>query len=225
MLHDKLQLVDSFKNWAKVRKFGAGNVIIYQGEVPRSVHMIMKGFVKVYAISAQGEEQIVAFHVPGEVFPSSWIFNKSPGAMFFYEALDDVEVLNIQKEIFIQRLQSETKLQTLILDYFAGNYASSLIRIHALEQSRARDKLLFTMFFLSMRYSNGSQSKIVDIPFPLTHQNLASLVGLTRETTAMEMNRLKAEGIINYRKQMYRINVDKITPLMGEDSFKNISVV
>jgi len=224
MLNEKTQLVDSFKNWAKVRKFGPGNVIIYQGEVPRSVHMIVKGFVKVYAISPQGEEQIVAFHVPGEVFPSSWIFNKSPGAMFFYEALNDVELLNIQKEIFTQRLQAEPKLMSQMMDYFAGNYASSLIRIHALEQSRAREKLLFTMFFLSMRYSNGSHTRIVEIPFPLTHQNLASLVGLTRETTAMEMNKLKAEEIIDYRKQIYKINVDKLTALMGEDSFKNIAV-
>jgi CRP-like cAMP-binding protein len=112
-----------------------------------------------------------------------------------------------------------------MLDYFTTSYSASLIRINGLEQSKARNKLIYTLYFLCQRYGKSTEDSLrVEIPIELTHQNIASLVGLTRETTAMEMSKLKKEGVISYKKQRYTTNIDQLLSIMGEDSFKGIAI-
>jgi len=207
------------------RNFSAGTIILYQGEVPRSAFIIMEGVVRVYSISSQGDDQIITFHVAGEFFPSSWIFGKAPSTMFFYEALTDCKLAMCPRKDLIDYMLSDNARMHSMLDYFTTDYSAFLIRVHALEQSKARDKLVNTLYYLCQKYvKNIDPSKKITIPITLTHQNLASLVGLTRETTAIEMNKLKKEKVINYDQQKYTVDIEMLLDLMGEDSFRNISI-
>ncbi len=205
------------------RDYSAGSTIIYQGEVPRAASILTKGIVRVFSISKQGEEQIVTFHIAGEFFPSPWIFGKTPGTLFFYEALTDCEVSFTPRSDLIDFMTSDSSRMHTLLDYFTTNYAASMIRVSALEQPKARDKLVYTLYYLCQRYGQAGSSKI-KIPLALTHQNFASLVGLTRETTAIEMNKLKKEKVISYKQQEYTVNVDKLLDILGEDSFRDVSI-
>lgn len=218
-----MQHLDKLIKTAVVRKYSPLSTILYQGEAPRSACILLKGIVRVYSISKQGDEQIVAYHVAGEFFPASWIFEKTPSTLFFYEAVTDVEVAFVPRQEFKNHMLSDPASTNMLIDYFATNYAASLIRINALEQPKARDKLAYTMYYLCQRYGKHMSSD-VHIPLALTHQNLAGLVGLTRETTATEMNRLRKQGVISYKQQQYTVKIDKLLELIGEDSFKNIKI-
>lgn len=205
------------------RKYSAGSTILYQGEAPRYACILTKGIVRVYSISNLGEEQIVTFHVAGEFFPSSWIFEKSPSTLFFYEAVTPSDISFIDRKELIEFMTANSIRNSALLDYFATNYSASLIRVNALEQPKAREKLVYTLFYLCERYgiTSGVTTKI---PLQLTHQNFASLVGLTRETTAIEMNKLKREKVITYKQQHYIVNTEKLSDILGEDSFKSLSI-
>lgn len=206
-----------------VRKFSSGSTILYQGEVPRSASILTQGVVRVFSISAQGDEQIVMYHIAGEFFPSSWIFEHTPSTLFFYEALTDCEVAFVPRSEFVTFMLENPERTRALLDYFTKNFAASMVRVNALEQPKARDKLTYTLYFLCQRYGK-MQSPKVHIPLTLTHQNLAGLVGLTRETTATEMNKLKKEGVLNYDNQKYIVDTEKLLDLIGEDSFRNMSL-
>jgi CRP/FNR family transcriptional regulator len=205
------------------RRINSGSTILYQGEIPRSACILTKGLARVIGISEQGEEQIILFHVPGEFFPASWIFGKTSSSMFFYEAVSDCEVTFIPKIEFVEYMQSDADKLKLMLDYFTTNYSASLLHINALEQPKARDKLLYILYFLCQRYGSVKGNKF-HIPFALTHQNLASLVGLTRETTATEMNKLKKKHVLSYQNQNYVVDINQLHTLIGEDSFRDIHI-
>lgn len=212
-------------NQSVIRPYSMGSIILHQGEEPRSACVLVRGTVKVYAISAKGEEQILSFHAPGECFPSAWIFEKSPNTMFFYEALTDCDVALIERSKFIKYITKDIVTINEMLDYFTTNYAASLIQVVALEQQKARDKLIYMLYYLCQRYSkNISINKKTKIPLKLTHQNIASLVGLTRETAAMELNKLKKENIIAYKKQQYSVDISKLIDLINDEGFRNISI-
>lgn len=122
-------------------------------------------------------------------------------------------------------MQDSPARMRLLLDYFTTNYAASLIRINALEQPKARDKLIYTLYYLCQRFGKYSaQKNRVEIPIALTHQNFASLVGITRETTAVELSKLKKQQVISYRQQKYTINLEKLTELVGEETFRDVSI-
>lgn len=205
------------------RTYSAGATILYQGEVPRSAYVISSGTVRVLSISAQGDEQIVTYHVAGEFFPTSWIFEKTSSALFFYEASEDCEIALIPRQELITYMTAQPERVQSFLNYFTTSYTASLIRISALEQPKAREKLLYTLYYLCQRHGRW-HGKYVDIELSLTHQNLAGLVGLTRETTATEISKLRAKKILNYEKQHYIVNTEKLFAMLGEDSLKSLQI-
>ena len=208
---------------AIVRRYNQGATILYQGEVPRYACILMRGVVRVLNISSQGEEQIIMYHVAGEFFPSSWLFDKSPSTLFFYEALTDCALAFVPKQTFVDHMTGNPERFHALLDYYTTNYAASMIHINALEQPKAQGKLVYTLYYLCQRYGKA-ENGTVTIPLALTHKNLASMVGLTRETAAAEMNKLKRQGVLTYDKQKYVINLTKIMEVIGEETLQNARI-
>jgi CRP-like cAMP-binding protein len=204
------------------RKYSAGSIVLYQGEVPRQAIILVKGVLKASTISSSGDEQIISFHGPGDVMPMSWIFGKTPSTLYFYEASTDCEVVLVPREKLIEQLMHPKNIKTLV-DRLVTDHAASSIRISALEQPKARDKLTYTLYYLCQRYGQPKRGRI-HINLSLTHQNLGALVGLTRETTATEMSKLKKEGVLSYRNQNYHVDIEKLLNIVGEDSFRDIQI-
>ncbi len=92
-----------------------------------------------------------------------------------------------------------------------------------LHHNANRDKLIYTLYYLCLRYGEAKATKTL-IPLMLTHQNLAGLVGVTRETTATEMNRLEKQKVLSYDNQKYIVDVERLLNLIGEDSFRDINI-
>ncbi len=207
------------------RTYQSGSTIYYQGEVPRSAAILVEGVVRVYGISSSGTEQDVTYHVGGEFFPSSWIFTKSNSTLFFYSALTDCTIVLIDKDSLLNYFSDTAHTSKALLEYFTTSYSASLLRINALEQPKARDKILYTLYYLCMRYGKDTHSSsVVTVPIPLTHQNIANLVGLTRETTATELSRLKKEKVISYNQKNYTVYLRVLLELIGEESFEGINI-
>ncbi len=207
----------------QIRTYNPGSTILYQGEVPRSVFVLKSGIAKSFNISHQGEEQIVSFHIPGDILAPSWVFKKTSSAIFFYEAVSECEVVLVQRSEMRDFLDISPQATSKLLDRYITDHTASLIRVSALEQAKAVDKVLYTLYYLCRLYG-GSTKEWTDIELKLTHQDIASLVGLTRETVAVEINKLRKKDVINYANQHYKVNLDKLLEMIGEDSFKGVEL-
>ncbi len=215
-------ILAELKPHANKRLFKKHSILLYQGEAPRMAYILVSGIVKVYSINTAGEEQIATFQVEGDLFPSPWIFGKSASTLYYYEALTDCEVLVMPRDAVRKAISSRPDLLEGMLDYFVVNYTGLLMRVTALEQSRAREKIMFTLYYLLFRYGQEIRPGIYKINVALTHGVIASLVGLTRETTTTELSKLKAQKVVNYSAHTYTVNKPKLERLLGEDSFSDL---
>lgn len=197
-------------------------ILLYQGEVPRSAYFVRKGIIKEYSINSSGNEQIVSFYVAGDLFPMSWIFDKTSSTLYYYETLTDTEVLAVDKKTLHDTIYSKSRYLMNMFDYMKTSYTSALLRITSLEQSRASEKIMFTLYYLLFRYGHETKPGVYSVRLDLTHVLIADLVGLTRETTAIELNKLKKLGIVKYDSKEYIINRSKLEHFMGEDSFSSL---
>lgn len=184
-------------------------------------YIIQSGHVKVYTINNAGEEQIVTFHSKHDIFPSSWLFNKASTSLYYYETFSDCQVATLPRDVMSRQLGNPTHAAALT-DYLATNYISMLMRVTALEQSRAREKIMFTLYQLLFRYGIETKPDTYVIELPLTHSIIASLVGLTRETTTAELNQLRKQKIISYHQHTYTVHKAELERTIGEDGFKDI---
>jgi CRP-like cAMP-binding protein len=218
------EIIDAARPIATERAFKKHSILLYQGEVPRSAFVLLSGVIKVYSSNVAGEEQIATFHVAGEFFPTSWLFNKSSSTQYYYEALTDCTVLTLPKEDLRNIILDRPECMRVAFEYFAANYIGLMMRVTALEQSRASEKIMFTLYYLMFRYGKEIKPAMYKLRLDLTHTIIASLIGLTRETTSTELHKLKRQKILTYTAKEYVINKKALEQALGEDSFKDVSV-
>jgi CRP-like cAMP-binding protein len=200
------------------------SILIYQGEIPRQAYIVLSGVFKAYRLGNFGEEQIVGFRTRGDIFPETWLFNKTSSALFYYEALEDSEVLTVEKPVLLDLIESRQDLKDHVFNYMVNGYTSLLMQITALEQSRAAEKLLLMMYYLMFRYGKETTSGVYRVDLHLTHTTLGSLMGLTRETTTMELGRLKRKKIVTYDSKGYVIYRQELERRLGDESFSSMKL-
>jgi CRP-like cAMP-binding protein len=200
-----------------IKRFDKGELILVQGEVPPTAYAIKKGVIKTYNLTAQGEEKPISFDVELELFPIAWAFKKAKYAQYYYEAFTDCELYCVPPADYLEFMHANPKELFKAFDGFISKHINHQMRINALEQSKAASKVLYTIHFLCLRYGTDMKEHLVKINLPLTQQDLANFMGLTRETTGIELKKLQRQGILTYKNQNYIVKTDKLDELLDED--------
>ena len=204
--------LQAFLDRQPVRKFKKGEIIIFQGEAPQHAFAVKSGTVKAYNLSVSGDEKPVAFYPENNVFPASWIYGKVPSAIYYYEAFTpEVEVYLLERKTYVAFIKKSTELLFQEMERLMSDQLGGSMRLNALQHSRASDKLIYTLHYLAMTHGRAIDEDTIEITLDLTHQDFANLTGLTRETAATELNKLKRAGIIYYGKHIpYKLNLKKL---------------
>jgi CRP-like cAMP-binding protein len=217
-------LRDFLKNYI-VKTYRKGEIIIFQGEAPRTACVVKSGMVKVYNLSHSGDEKPVGFQTEKDIFPAPWVFYKAPSALYYYEALTDVELYHVPRDDYVDFLKRNSNVLYAQLERLVTDYLGSMMRLNALQHSRASDKLVYTLHYLALSEGRQVSEDEVEIMIDLTHQDFANLTGLTRETAATELNKLKRLGVISYGKHVpYRVKVKKLNAALNDQSIAEMKL-
>lgn len=206
------------------RQFAKRRTILFQGEVPRSAMVLESGLVKVYGITTGGDQRTVTLLSAGDIFPVECIFDKSRVSLYYYEALTDCSVLTLPQTEFTEALTKDAALKEQVFQAYMAHYTSATMHIYALEHSHAQEKLVYILQYLVARFGEKQADGLTKIELRLSHQDIAEMVGLTRETTAVELHRLKDKGLIDYQRFAYYVNVPLLVQATGSDEFENVEV-
>lgn len=210
------------KQRGSIRFVRKGAILLYQSEVPRRAFMVKKGLIRAYAITNSGEERTISLHAEGDIIPLSWVFGETSTTLFYYDALIDSEVVAVAKEDLLQAIKRSPDTMAEVLSVAMGEYTSLLLRITALEQSSAAEKIALTLYYLLFRHGKEMKPGTYTIDIKMTQSMIASLVGLTRESTAVNLKLLKKKGIVEYSNFSYMVHKTNLERFVGEDSFKSV---
>jgi CRP-like cAMP-binding protein len=160
----------------------------------------------------------VAFYGEDSVFPAPWVYGKMSNAVYYYEAFtNDVTVYAVNREEYVSFVRGRAELLSRELERALTEQLGTSMRLNALQHSRASDKLLYTLHYLALSHGKPAGPQIIEITLDLTHQDFANLTGLTRETAATELNKLKRKNVITYGKHTpYQLHLGKLMQLLND---------
>lgn len=181
-----------------------------QDDELQSIYIIKSGVVRVYDITAEGEERTVALDVEGEIFPIGVALGLLQKSQYFYQAQTNCEIYSIKKEDFLRYLRFHPKIALNFYKDLAEDFVGLQSRILALQQTKASSKILLTLSYLAERFGKQIGSNTTEIQIPLTQQEIANFIGLTRETTSIELKKLENSKIIKCHKKQYSIDQSKL---------------
>lgn len=192
------------------RVFKKGEILVYQGDEPATLFGIMEGFVKMHDVSKDGTEQFIWLAKRHDVLPLGWLFSQSKKSPFFYTAFTDVTTYLIDKCQFLEIIRNNNEALLGIVEAITAKYSHIAQHLSAAQKPRAREKVMHLLHFIAIRFSSEQTEGIERVEVPLTHQDIASLLGLTRETATLALGRLKKEGFIHYDKNHFYIYSKKL---------------
>jgi CRP-like cAMP-binding protein len=219
-----MNLYDNFLKNLSTTHVKKGELIFVQDEVPRQAYGIKEGVIKVYNLTANGEEKPIAFKLQGDIFSLGWLFNRVDRSLYFYEACTNCELYVINKTEFHRLLDEEPTIIRPLFNYLLNEHLSNGLSFNALEQSRSLQKIIYALQSLCLRYGEDVAPDVVHIKIPLRQQDIANMLGLTRETTALELKKLKDQGVLTYKRSYYTIKTAKLNALLDDEYNPGISL-
>ncbi len=201
----------------RVKAFTKGELILCEGEVPQAAYFVKKGIVKIYNLTNDGLEKPISFDLEYEMFPTGWVFGMVKRAQFFYEAFSACELFVVSREDYLEYLRTDNQVLYQQFHDIVTKYLNFEVRVYALEQSKASQKLIHTLHFFILRFGKHIRGSMVRITLPLTQQDLANFIGLTRETTGLELKKLEQKGILSHRRRHYMVDVNKLHQLLDDN--------
>ncbi len=185
---------------AKVRHYPKGQIILYEGENPTDAFVVKTGAVKIYDIDEDGNEKILHIVKAPGIFPTIFLFGAPGVTNTFYTTVCDSELYVLSRADFEARLLSDPTLAIYCIRWFAGEVSEILRRMSSLEKTSTRDKLIATLGYLTRQHADIQKGGWKRVRFPISHQLLADMIGVTRESTTMVMKDMHKEKIVRTPK-------------------------
>ncbi|PID30712.1 hypothetical protein CSA80_04370 [Candidatus Saccharibacteria bacterium] len=197
MLADEQQLaalVSLFHTGAK-QEYAKGEFLVRPGGTPAGVFYIENGLVKAYDITKYGEENLLIIRKTGDLLGLTWaVANRE--REIIYTALAPTTVWLITRETFLEHLHSHPAAAVPVVGILAEMFRLHGDRIMTLEYRTVRERL--ASFLLNMADRFGVEvSNGVKIDVPLRHQDIASSISATRETTSRTLSELERKGFLS----------------------------
>jgi CRP/FNR family transcriptional regulator len=150
--------------------------------------------VKAYDITRYGDENLLSIRKDHELFPLIWAITGQERHVIF-QALAPTTVWRISRPQFTEHLQNHPDAIAPLLDMTIEMYRLHSERILNLEYRTVRERIISFLLTMSSRFGAKTPDGLL-IELPLRHQDIASSVNATRETTSRELSALERKGLI-----------------------------
>ena len=166
------------------------------GDAFTSIYAVRSGSFKCVRTTAEGEEQITGFFLPGEIFGIDGLSTNH--YLTTAVALETSAVCEIPFDR-LESLSSEVpSLQRHFFQLMSREINAEQVLVSLLSKNTAEERVAALLLSLSARYKRQRLSSTQFI-VPMSRTDIANYLGLTIETVSRSFSLLKKQGTIDYK--------------------------
>jgi CRP/FNR family transcriptional regulator len=186
-------------------EFSKGEILVQGDEEPSGVYWIRSGYVKAYSISQLGQQNLLLIHGANEIMPLPWALDGPQKIGIFYEAMSNVSVLNTSKDSLRSAMGREPWLTEQILRQLVNTFTVYAQRIQNLGFRSPRERVIACLLDLASRFGRPYGQTVL-IEAPVTHQDIADSINVTRETASRELEELFRDELVIQKDHLFIVN-------------------
>ncbi|MGQ0571376.1 MAG: Crp/Fnr family transcriptional regulator [Armatimonadota bacterium] len=176
-----------------MHRYARGKVIARPDDPPETIYLIKEGRVKLCRYSAGGREHILALLERGDIFGERALLDAQ--AAMHCEAFEDTLICVLRRQDFEDLMQTKPELALRVMKVLAERLRQAEEVIENLAFHDAPGRLSALLVRLAEAYGEPhADGRRLMLRF--THQDLASMIGATRETVTNVLIRFRDEGLI-----------------------------
>jgi len=178
-------------------------LIFREGEYAQHVYFIEGGHVKVYRNSQFGKITTVGIRVPGDLIGVWEVLSGMP-RRGFAEAIDRCTLWRTDAQQFLNILHQNSAVAVKVATALGNRLREVENAVANLVSMEVDHRLAKVLISLAQQGGKPGTNGIL-IAAPLTHQDLADMIGSCRQTVTTVMRRFKEAGYIVSEKRVLEV--------------------
>lgn len=189
------------------RRFSRGECIFAIGMPATDIYFIERGKIRLSLVSSTGRTLTIGIRTPGEHFGDLFLDSRRREAQA--EALTEGQALLVPRGPFEVLLAAEPRLGINMAKALSIKLEAVLRQLDLLSFSSAAERIGRLLASLARDHGIGEGPE-VEIDLNLTHQDIAAMLGVSRESVTIVLNRLKSKGAVAYRGDHLVVDRDRL---------------
>ena len=178
----------------EMREVRRRQVIYLPGDPGQAVFFVNGGRVKISKVTRDGKELTLAYRGPGEIFGELVMIDGGPREEMA-EAMENALITELERGEFERLVQKEGMIGYRLSKCIAQRRREVENKIEQLIFKDVNAKLAELLLRLATEYGiEDSRGTLVSLK--ITHQEMANLIGSTRETVSLTLSQFKRKGLI-----------------------------
>lgn len=194
---------------SRAKTYPKNQLIHYQGDRLTQVYLIKSGYIKAYTILESGDTRTILLLSRDDIFPlafSATLDWSDYQIRYFYQTLTEAELQVIQSDSLMERLTDDQELSNAYMTYLAASNEVIMEQLEVMKNKKAIDKVLLSLPYLISKSGKKVGPNIYELQLKLSHQEVADLTGVTRETTTTLIKQLEQKKVLSQQHGAWLIN-------------------
>ncbi|MGG6314043.1 Crp/Fnr family transcriptional regulator [Paenibacillus macerans] len=174
-------------------------VVFREGDEVEAVYFVVNGLIKTSRTDERGNEQIFSFLKKGDMFPLTGRFDGEASPVTAVTVVE-TSLLAIPLRSFEHLLASSPGLAFKMMGLMSGKIRELQSKLQNFNQRSVEDRGISLLLQLAEHFGVEREGEVL-VPIPVTHQELASTIGFTRESVSRLLTSLRKEGIVQVNRK------------------------
>ena len=183
---------------AMQRRLGCHDTLMHQGDPAKRFFLLVSGQIKLYRITAQGQENLVEIIQPGQSFAEALLFSQTRYYPVSATALKDSVVVSIEGGHYRNALEDQPQVCLAILASMSIHLHQRLKDIDTLTLASASQRVISFL----LQEQDPEDGRVV---LQVSKRLVASKLGIQPETFSRILHRLVESGLIAMERRDIRI--------------------
>ena len=188
------------------RRLPKNKTIVEEGTPGDYMYVIPEGRVKVTKLSGDGREKILELLGPGDFFGEMSLLDNAVRSASV-KSLTETRILALSRQDFLKELRRNPDLAMAVIQELTRRVRQMDEQASSLSFQRVKER---TQGLLRRLAKNESEFEGRRCTPPLTHQQIADMIGTSRETVTRVVKELKADGWHEQEGKHYLVPSDAV---------------
>lgn len=205
---EDLKVIDGISEMRPVEK---GTILLSPDQPIQALFLLKEGQVRLYRMNTQGKQFTVDVLTGGNIFGETSTLSLTDDQIFA-EAMTDSYLCIIGKDDFEHFIEKNPKIALKFINILSNRLKEVYSFSEKIALSDVKHRLLYLLLKLSEE-SGKRNKEWQTINMKLTHADIATMIGSTRETSSAILSQLKKDGLLK-KGLRFSVNAEKAGEIM-----------
>jgi CRP/FNR family transcriptional regulator, cyclic AMP receptor protein len=179
---------------AKLATFRPRQVVYLPGDRAEGVHFLTAGRIKISKVTRDGKELTIGYRVGGDIFGETCLIDGGPREEMA-ESMESSTTVEVERALVDRLIATNGGVAYRLARAFIARRRDLETMMERLVFKDVGAKLAELLLRLASEYGVQDQRGVL-VSLKITHQEMANLIGSTRETVSLTLSQFKRKGLI-----------------------------